>query len=415
MALYASGLLLVAILITGGVVDYVSLTMQKSEVQAAADNSALGAVRELQIAENDDDRLAAVATIIAQSNLSDKMTGVVVEAVPVLEGAGVEVTVTADPRVFFPGVIGMTAKPVSASSVAEVLGSPVCMIGLEVKTDRTLYMQKKAAITARNCAIYSNSRGKGGITVEGDAKVTADFICSAGGIKLDKKMALDPAPVTDCPPMSDPLADRPAPTVGSCDFNKFKLAKGATKSLSPGVYCGGMEIEGTANLASGIYIIKDGPLKVKDKGAIKGKNVGFFLTGKDALITFEKDTLIELSGPRAGIMAGLLFYEDRNVIAADKTTVIELDPEGLPKPKEHRIRSDNARELVGTIYIPRNRLLVDGDKPIASESAYTVIIAREFVLAEGPEIVLNTDYALSDVPVPAGVGNNSKSSTRLVK
>jgi hypothetical protein len=414
MVLFASALMLITVLITGGVVDYVSLVMQKAEVQAAADNSALGSVRELQVASDDETRLLAVATVIAQSNLNN-MQNVVVNAHTVLEGSGVEVTVTAPPRVFFPGIVGMMAKPVTARAVAEVSGSPVCMIGLEIKTDRTLHMQKKAAITARNCAIYSNSKGKGGITVEGDAKVTADFICSAGGIKLDKKMALDPAPLTDCPPMSDPLASRPPPTVGSCDHNKFKLKKGESQTLAPGVYCGGMEIEGTADLGTGIYIIKDGPLKVKKDGKLRGKNAGFFLTGKDALINFEKETVIELSGPRTGPMAGLLFYEDRNVIAADKTTVIELDPEGLPKPKEHRIRSDNARELVGTIYIPRNRLLVDGDKPIASESAYTVIIAREFALAEGPEIVLNTNYSLSAVPVPAGVGNNSKKSSRLVE
>lgn len=414
MALFASGLMLAAALIVGGVVDYASLTLQNSELQAAADNAALGAARELQVATKDGERLTAVATLIAKSNLHN-MKGIAVTATPLGKGAGVEVSITAPPRVFFPGIIGMTAKPVSASAVAEIQGSAVCMIGLEVKTDRTLHMQKKAAITARNCAVYSNSKGKGGITLEGDAKVTADFICSAGGVKLDKKLALDPAPLTDCPPLSDPLANRPPPTVGACDYTKFKLAKDKTQSLSPGVYCGGMEIEGTANLGAGVYIIKDGPLKVK-KGELHGKHVGFFLTGKDALINFEKDTVIELSAPRTGPLAGLLFYEDRSTPPADGPAAPhELDPEGLPKPREHRIRSDDARELVGTIYIPRNKLLVDGEKPVASESAYTVIIAREFALAEGPEIVLNADYELTDVPVPEGVGNNSKKSTRLVR
>lgn len=414
MALFATGLMLAAVLIAGGVIDFISLVLQKQEVQAAADRSALAAARELQVAAKDDERLATVATLLAQSSL-DRMAGVIVTARSLARGAGVEVTITAPPRVYFPGIIGMTAKPVSAVAVAEISGSAVCMIGLEVKTDRTLYMQKKAAITARNCAIYSNSRGKGSITVEGEAKIAADFICSVGGIKLDKMKALDPKPLTDCPPMSDPLAARPPPKVGSCDFTKFKLNKNEAKSLTPGVYCGGMEIEGKATLTDGVYIIKNGPLSVKRNGELHGKRVGFFLTGKDALINFEKETVIELSGPRTGPLAGLLFYEDRNVVAADKSTVIELDPEGLPKPQEHRIRSDNARELVGTIYIPRNRLLVDGDKPIASESAYTVIIAREFVLAEGPEIVLNTDYSLSDVPVPEGVGNRSRKAAKLMR
>ncbi|RYG37614.1 MAG: hypothetical protein EON93_03335 [Burkholderiales bacterium] len=414
MALYATGLMLAATLIVGGVVDYISLITQKQQVQSAADRAALAAAREMQIATKDDERLAVVARLIAKGAL-DNLDGVEVTARRLESGNAIEVSVTSAPRTFFPGIIGMNAGPVRAQSVAEISGSAVCMIGLEVKTKSTLFMQKKAAITARNCAIYSNSRNKEGITVQGDARITADFICSAGGVKVDKKLALSPAPLTDCPTVNDPLASRPPPSYGSCDFTKYKLPKNTSQPLAPGVYCGGLEIEGTAKLKEGVYVIKDGPLRVKNKGILIGKHVGFFLTGKDALINFEKDTKIELVGPRNGALAGLLFYEDRNVVAADGTTTIELDPEGLPKPKEHRIRSDDARELVGTIYIPRNRLLVDGDKPIASESAYTVIVAREFVLAEGPEIVLNADYEISDVPVPEGVGNNSKKSARLIR
>lgn len=414
MALFASGLLLVAVLVVGGVVDYISLITQRQQVQSAADRAALGAAREMQIATRDEERLAAVARLIATAAL-DNLEDIDVSTRKLEDGRAIQVTITSAPRVFFPGIIGMNAGPVSARAIAEIQGSAVCMIGLEVKATSTLFLQKKAAITARNCAIYSNSRNKEGIRVEGDARVNADFICSAGGVKIDKKLALSPEPLTDCPPLSDPLANRPAPSFGACTHSKFKLAKGAAQTLAPGVYCGGMEIEGAATLKEGVYIIKDGQLRVKKNGKLLGKHVGFFLTGKDALINFEKETKIELTGPRNGPLAGLLFYEDRNVIAADESDVVELDPEGLPKPKEHRIRSDDARELVGTIYIPRNRLLVDGDKPIASESAYTVIVAREFVLAEGPEIVLNADYEISDVPVPDGVGNKSKKSARLVR
>ncbi len=129
---------------------------------------------------------------------------------------------------------------------------------------------------------------------------------------------------------------------------------------------------------------------------------------------FEKESKISLAAPRSGPLAGLLFYEDRGVVAADKAGA-GTDPDtGLPKAQEHRIRSNDAGRLVGTIYLPRNRLLIDGDRPIAEESAYTVIIAREFALAEGPEVILNADYSLSDVPVPEGVGNKSSKNVRLV-
>jgi hypothetical protein len=414
MALFAAGTMVVAVLVVGGVVDFMSLAMQKHDVQDAADAAALGAVREIQIAMNDGDRLKSVAEAIALANLST-LKDIKVETTATGE-ATLEVVITAAPRVFFPGVIGMTAKRVSAKAIAEISGSQVCMIGLDPKVKRTLHMQKKAAITAKDCAIYSNSTSPEGIFIEGNANVAADFICSAGGVKVDRKMSLDPAPLVDCPTMSDPLASRPPPSVGACDHKKTKIDKGKTEKLYPGVYCEGIEIRGTVSLAPGVYIIKNGSLKVKDGGVLTGEHAGFFLTGEKTLIEFEKDSTIELSAPRTGPLAGLLFFEDRNVVAADSDKVVAVDEEtGLPKAQEHRIRSDNARELVGTIYIPRNRLLIDGDKPIAAESAYTVIIAREFVLAEGPEVVLNAHYESTDVPVPQGVGNKSDKSARLIR
>jgi hypothetical protein len=415
MALWAGGLLLVATLIIGGVIDFISLVTQKQEVQAAADASALAAARELQVGARDADRLASVALVVAKANL-DHTPGIAVDTELLEDRTSVRVSITAPPRVYFPGVIGMTATAVRAEAVAQISGSPVCMIGLEVKAKRTLDMQKRAAITARNCAIYSNSTSPESIVVAGEAAVIADFICSAGGVKLDKKMALDPAPLTDCPVMSDPLASRPPPSVGACDYTKLKVPKGVIQTLKPGVYCGGIEIEGIARADPGVFIIKSGLLNVDKGGTLEGEHVGFFLTGKDALIDFEKDSTIKLSGPKTGPLAGLLFYEDRGVEAADAGDDVELDAvTNLPKPKEHRIRSDDARELVGTIYIPRNRLLIDGDRPIASESAYTVIIAREFALAEGPEIILNADYDSTDVPVPQGVGPNSRKAAKLVR
>jgi hypothetical protein len=301
-------------------------------------------------------------------------------------------------------------------ATATVSGSPICMIGLDTKVKQTLNMRSSAAITARDCGIYSNSVAKDGVAIADNAKVSADLICSAGGIKMAKAYKVDPAPITDCPAMTDPLAARPAPPIGACMKKKLKIDKEETATLQPGVYCDGIEVKGKVTLAPGIYILKNGSLKVNDGGSLTGTDVGFYFTGEKTLIEFEKQSSISLAAPRSGLLAGLLFFEDRTVVAADTDAATETDAEtGLPKAKEHRIRSDDASKLVGTIYLPRNRLLIDGDKPIAAESAYTVIIAREFALAEGPEVILNADYTLSEVPVPEGVGNKSSKSVRLVR
>ncbi len=45
-----------------------------------------------------------------------------------------------------------------------------------------------------------------------------------------------------------------------------------------------------------------------------------------------------------------------------------------------------------------------GDKPVAQNSAYTIIIANKIQASAGPTLVLNTNYAATTVPVPQGVG-----------
>jgi len=97
---------------------------------------------------------------------------------------------------------------------------------------------------------------------------------------------------------------------------------------------------------------------------------------------------IYLTAPKTGLMAGLLIWESKN--AAEN--------------RVHKILSANARELLGTFYLPRGELEVKSGSPIADSSAYTAIIAKRFSMAGSPTLVLNTDYAATDVPTPEGVG-----------
>lgn len=109
-----------------------------------------------------------------------------------------------------------------------------------------------------------------------------------------------------------------------------------------------------------------------------------------------------------------MFFEDRNA-TTPSILPLPLGGKGKPKPapggfialREYRIISDNARTLLGTIYLPLGRLIIDSKKPVADQSAYTVIIARTINLYDGPNLMLNARYGSTDVPVPAGVGPSS--------
>lgn len=397
MTLWAMVLLAVAVLITGGVVDYISLSLQRKDVQRVADSAALAAAQELVLSSSSKSNVAEIAAAYVAANYTRESTST---ASVIEDGSAVLVTVTAPPRVFFPGPIGMGAGPISVEAVAEVAGknANVCVIALDTDSDRAISLDADASLDAPNCAIYSNSSRPKSISSRSGARLAGKLICSAGG-KEGSSANFSPAPLLDCPAIADPLAQRAHPPVGACDYSNFKR-KDYKGSLSPGVYCDGLDISGDSvvTLNPGVYVIKDGDLKVDGNSQVTGEGVGFFLTGKNGRFEFTQNARIRLSAPNTGSMAGLLFMEDNTIL----------------KETKHRITSDFADYLVGTIYLPRGSFLIDANQDVAAASEFTVLVVRVLELKSGPNLVLNTNYGASDVPVPDGLGNRA-TSIRLVR
>ncbi|MGY2048833.1 pilus assembly protein TadG-related protein [Methylobacterium sp. JK268] len=138
-------------------------------------------------------------------------------------------------------------------------------------------------------------------------------------------------------------------------------------------------------------------------GSLKGSEVGFYFTGAvdadpDGVVrpvNFMQDSTVTLTAPKSGDMAGLLFHEDRSAAAGH----------------EFRVGSDNARRLVGTIYLPEGTFAVRTNQIVADQSEYTAIVARRIALAKAPNLVVNADYGKSDIPVPKGLGPTSAMPT----
>lgn len=416
VAVPAAIMLASIVALAGGALDLMSVSNQKSALQELADNASLAAVKELAVSADDAERTRAVAKAYVQSSGA----AINKSAVDVnLEDREVTVTLTAKPRASFE-LMRSSDSVVTVSATARLSGrgGNICMIGLSPNAITTLSVRSRADITAETCAIYSNSTSTFSMVVAGTASVTAELICVAGGFR-GKRDESRYATVEDCTPIEDPLAMRVAPDFERCDFVGTMVTD--SQALSPGVYCGGLVVDGgTATLAPGEYIIADGPLMVTDHGTLRGDHVGFFLAGKKAKIQFDYEANIDVSAPKDGVMAGLLLYSSpyehkllESGLLPEQIVELQRLTDGIEWP-DHTIRSDNARRLVGTIYLPNGKLLIDGRNPIADRSEYTVIIADTFELRDGPNLVLRTDYHLSDVPVPDGVGPVSQANIRLV-
>lgn len=384
----------------GATMEYASLTQRRAQLQQAADTGALAAARELGLANADDARVVSVAKAAALASLaanrpegtSATITGQVLD-----KRSGVQVTIAESVTSAMGKVLSLPTSELQVRAGAKLTGGGrLCVLALDPTAGPAIRLDVASKLTANGCSVQSNSKDKKSIQARDNAFLVAEKICSSGGYEGRTGVNISPAPITDCPPIPDPLASRPPPPFSaSCDNGSLapvlpRVINGGTKTLDPGTYCGGLVITKGANvtLREGTYVMNQGPLIVEKGASLVGEYVGFYFSGDLATLRFDFDSTISLSAPKIGPMAGLLFFSDPKAVLIDK----------------FRIYSDNARKLLGTIYLPRGALYVDANKPIADQSAYTVIVARTIELSSGPNLVLNANYGATDVPVPAGVG-----------
>ena len=391
----------------------------KTRLQAAVDGAALAAAQEFQLASSTGLTVSRIAESYVRGTLEGR--GPTPTTVTTSAGAStrtVRVDATAQVSPILSRIISDRVQFVSATATAKLsAGAPVCMIGLDPSVPGTLTFDSKSQLSAPRCGVFSNSSDPRGLVGGKGAVGSAALFCSHGGYQNGQATFL-PAPVTDCPVIRDPLASRAKPTVSGCTSTNLVLSK-KTTILLPGTYCGGIKVTDGSSvvLLSGIYIIKDGSLIVDKKSWFSGQNVGLFFVGDKSSLLFDKDSTVSLTAPRDGVMAGILMTEDGNVVSPSPAPVpTDTDlfgatagplpplPTSAPPMRQYRIVSDNARQLLGTIYLPNGRLMIDSKKTLADQSAYTVIVVRRLELFDGPNLQLNADYGATDIPVPPGVG-----------
>ncbi len=424
--------LLVLVGAIGFAVDGTYLFAQRSKLQNTADLAALAAAKELRLANTAAQTVDQTAKKFIQANLvTQGVDGPVTPTIAVeTDRSAVSVTLDEQVSTYFLGVIGITSNSIRATAKARLVGGmPVCLIGLDTNNGQTLTLTQNARLSAPGCEIYSNSKNPKGLTVMMNGLIDAGGVCSAGG-KYANKGSILPEPSLDCPPLADPLASRIKPQPSSvCDYLS-KMILGGSATLNPGTYCGGLYVSlgATVTLNPGVYYINNGPLMVDLGGSLTGTDVGIYLAGNEASLYFDGTSTINLSAPKTGAMAGLLIWQDKSA----KTNVplfalpagIKPPPKlpplpklgpGIPKLKDpiNQILSNNARNLLGTIYMPEGSVYIDANQPIADRSAYTIIVAQQFGLASGPNLVLNSDYSATTVPVPKGLGPQDGTSVLL--
>ena len=287
-------------------------------------------------------------------------------------------------NLFFGQLLGFNSIDMAAQAIAAAGGgSPPCLVSLDPTIQGGVSLDSNASITANGCTVQVNSSDPAALEADSNSSITADSICVNGD--YTGTGTYSPSPNTNCAPIADPLGAVAPPPFSGCDYTNTYLDN-ANVTLFPGVYCGGLHIDGNSNvtLDPGVYVIKDADFHVDSNSIIQGDGVGFYLTNGTTL-HFDSNTQITLSAPTAGPMAGLLVFQDR----ADGGT--------------HSIDSNAVVQLEGAIYLPDGILTSDSNSNITGTSAYTIVIARQIILDSNATLVLNSDYDASDVPFPSAL------------
>jgi Flp pilus assembly protein TadG len=379
--------------VIGASADFAVYGMKLTRLHAAADQAAISGAKELTVVHADASTVSQAADRYARSIFGNSGGSLDVKVEVSSKKDSVKVTLTERWTPFFAQFIGLNVTPVVVTATAKLAGAAnICVLTLNPSATKAMHMDKLARLMAPDCAVHSNSSHVQAIRLDKNSQLSAALICAVGGVQA-KTDAITPAPTTDCPVLPDPLAARVAPPIGTCKSTNLTLSSG-THTLNPGTYCGGIKISGTAKVSftKGNYIIKDGVFDVSGTASVSSENAGFYLKGESSILNFTGNTTLSMTGATTGEMAGLLFFEDRNVSIG----------------RIHRINSAYANKLTGTIYLSKGKLRIDPNSSVAQDSAYTAIIANQVEVDEGPTLVLNSDYGASNVPVPEGIQMSSQ-------
>ena len=378
--------------LVGAAVDYAQYNSFRSQLQSIADMAAVAGARHYSIAGQNKKVPKAVAEDAAKSQLgtivrlADKQAKADADA----QSSTVQVDVSANFRPSF--MTAMVANPlkIAVSAKAQAVGAAnICVIALSENNKDTLVIKDDAAVTGSNCAVYSNSTHNKGLQVTNTAELKSVLTCSAGGYD-GPDGNYDPVPLTDCPAREDPLSDFSPPAQPTCTLALSEFTDIVT-TINPGAYCSGLTIGGTADVTfnPGVYFIVDSDLRILSEAKVSGDGVSFVFLGKTSSFRADPGTSVDFEAPTTGPMAGILMFQDR-----------DANPQ-----RRYEFSSNDAKTLVGAIYLPVGVFYVDASSPVAEESAYTAIIASQIEVSGAGKLVLNSDYADTDVPVPAGLAN----------
>lgn len=363
--------------------------LRDRQLQSAADAAAYAGALENR-AGSTLGRIETVATTEAGRNGFDAGSGTIdVNSAPESganagDDRAVEVILSRREPRFLTGLFSSDTVTARARSVAMFVNQGnACIVALSPTAGRAAEFTGNSNLTLNGCSVMSNSVASDAVYVGGSGRIRTECLYAVGGADVDSGATLTQcsAPVTDAAVLADPYRHLTEPAASSCTRNNESVGSNQTRTLNPGTYCRGINVQGNVTFNPGVYIIDQGSLSFGSQAVAAGAGVTFVFrngAGLDA----NGGSRLTLTAPSSSSAQyqGVLFFGSRT----NTGTV--------------RINGNSSSRLTGTIYFPNQAVEYRGN--FAGQNGCTHIVGRTVSWSGSTSLSINC-AAQGMTPPPA--------------
>ena len=233
-------------------------------------------------------------------------------------------------------------------------------------------LSRDTIVSLAACDLHNASREALSTELLGGASLSARNIFLSGGYALAAGAVMTASRylTTHTSPVADPYSRLKVPPYSGCTRTGYRLDEQKTETISPGVYCGGIEVAGGAilNLDPGTYILDRGNFVIGGNSTVSGTGVTLILTSRTrsdyGAIDIHAGSIIGVTAPALGAGSGI--------------PGIAIWVEGNGPATRDTFDGGRTQNINGAIYLPGRQVKYSGGSPSATRCSQLIAQAVAF-------------------------------------
>jgi Flp pilus assembly protein TadG len=263
----------------------------------------------------------------------------------------IEVIISQPQPRLFSALWSSSPIPVTARAVA-LPKDQACILALNPTANSSFSQQGSVNTQLVHCAVMDNSTSATALSIGGSAKLSTNFVGVVGGISGKSSITATDGMISGYHVVNDPYANVSFPSYSGCTYNNYSTH--GTVTLSPGVYCGGMNLGAGAavTLNPGIYYLDRGSLSMTGSASLSGTGVTIVFTSSTgsnyATANISGGATLNLTAPTSGPTAGIALFGDRS----------------MPRGTSFGFTGGNLQTIGGAVYLSKGAISWAGNASV---------------------------------------------------